>query len=202
MNCRELHADIGLYVECDLPWHRIEQIEKHLTECRTCRVFADELQQSQSELRQLRNEIVDSSALQRIRDGVLAEVQAIEDQRTWLDRAAIRLWAAFRLRYVVTACLVLGVAGATIWQWRHPGDIATPPVRVAGSVAPASYALIESLPIQREAQPVVARRVTHKSVRAKPRPKVSPLEDLVVQIQTDDPNIIIYWLIDQKTGGE
>lgn len=200
MSCTEWQAEIALYVERDLPARRFARIEMHLAQCRGCREFADQLRESQAELRQMRNEVIDAVALHRIRAGVLAEIQAIEDRRTWLSRLAIRFWSAFRLRYVMTACLALLFVSATVWQTRHTLAPSMPTVASA-SVAETPATTIAQPTVAAVQTTVVHRQFKRKSVHPKTAGVVQPRPDLVVQIQTDDPNIIIYWLIDQNTGG-
>ena len=198
MNCRDFQADIGLFVENDLPVGRVRRLERHFAVCAGCTAFAEELRESQSEIRQIRHEIIDSTVLQRIRAGVLAEIQAIESRRTWLDRFGIRFWGALRLRSVLTACFVIMIVGS-IWYWQHSRLPITMPARVtvaevhATAPPPVQSVVATSHPVAVHHQ----RKVT----RAKVPAVVTPREDVLVQMQTEDPNVVIYWLIDQNTGG-
>src|SRR5262249_10224041 len=119
MRCGSFNQDIALYVEGDLEPSRSQIVEAHLGHCAGCRALVDELQRSQDEIRSLRNEIVDSSALALIRSNVLTQVRIIEERKTWLNRAGMWLWG--NLRYAVFGVLALIVLGV-ITRHSHPPE--------------------------------------------------------------------------------
>lgn len=219
MNCREFEADIALYVEGDVLPDRAVKLERHLAVCVQCRTLADELRESQASIRQLRNEVVDTASLNWLHATVLAQVREIEDRRTIFERASIWMWGAFRFRYVVLGCLVLILSGLGVRYLRHPMVQPTAAVlQVVQDAAP-----LEKIPITTVAKCCVEthRNRLHRSLpESVPTAKTlesvpviqteaetllnsaeSQHEDLRVQILTDDPSVVIYWLIDQKTGG-
>jgi anti-sigma factor RsiW len=215
MNCRDLRRDITLHVEGDLPPRLIAGVETHLASCASCRTFASEVRETQAELRQVRNEIVDASSLLRVRSRVLTEVQTIDQRRTWLDRAAIWLWASFRWRYALLGCVGFVVFGTGFWYARHTRS---PAGSFAGGVDVANTQLVQTpvvgagFTLARPNEGSALRKATSRSPRRHKagayNAAVMPSavaeverEDVVVKIFTDDPDVIIYWLIDQKTGG-
>jgi len=120
----------------------------------------------------------------------------LEWQRSWLDRMAIRGWSLFRFRYAVLGCIGLTAVGLAVWQARY--SVSPPPGR---TIATATI----SAPARREVQiPQYesALPATHVRAARRSRPKQDkPHEDVMVKILTDDPNIVIYWLIDGDSGG-
>ena len=209
-------SDIALHVEGDLAPRQSRRMEAHLAECEECRVLADELRQSQNEIRGLRNEIVEASALNRVRSNVLAQVRAIEEHRTWLDRLGIWFWAYFRLKDAVLGTIALLLVGTAVW--RATTTTYSPPFQ-GGVAAPSTKCCEASVEGRRQGRSetealsssVVLRKPHHRSRKNARRPPLltqeenfvadSQPDDVVVKILTDDPDVVIYWLIDPKTGG-
>src|SRR5262249_32887282 len=131
MNCGNFQADLALYVEGDLTPARSAMLDEHIASCGRCSVLADELRQSQDEIRRLRNEVVDAAALHRVRANVLQEIQLIEARRSWLNRMAIRLWATFRWRYAALGMVAIAIVLAAVWGPR----VGSPP-KLGGVAAP------------------------------------------------------------------
>jgi hypothetical protein len=145
---------------------------EHLKECASCREFAQEIAANRAVLASL---AVDDAALDAVRSRVLGK----------LRRRTVRAWA-----WAAAACLaVLGIA-ASLWIARGP--VAPPPAVTAKAPpavipAPVNAAIRAVRPSKRaHSRRLVARRVD------------APSEPLVVKMLTDDPNIVIVWLIDKK----
>jgi hypothetical protein len=178
MSCSKFETDIALYAGGDLPAGRIARIESHLAECAGCRALAEELRAGQALLGELRDEPLEDAMVAHVRRRVMAEVGAT-------TRRPSRLY--WKLAWA--AALVL--AAVLVWS-RHPVKHA-PVARVEPShvtpVTPAPQVRI-----------VPAR---HGVVRRRRRaPAAQPGPPLLVQFVTDDPNIVVYWLIDQKPQGD
>jgi anti-sigma factor RsiW len=207
MNCRGWHSHIALYVEGDLERDLTRDLESHLTVCDECRVFVEELRESQVGVRQLRSEIVEASSLNRVRANVLDQVRAIQERRTWLDRISILLWGGFRWRYAVLGSVALLAVSIMVWRLTLKQSTVAPVVPQVAVIAPAPLAATaeaetpKPTPIKRT---VTARKRLKTAAPAEPaavavidKPKPP---DTVMKILTDDPNVVIYWLIEQ-TGG-
>jgi hypothetical protein len=221
MNCANFQADLALYVEGDLTSARSAMLDEHIASCEKCGVLAGELRQSQAEIRGLRNEVVDAAALHRVRANVLQEIQLIEAQRTWLNRMAIRLRTTFRWRYAAFGVVAIAIVLAAVWGPRvgsppKLGGVAAPPRKCceaslegADGVVPKTYAStlrVRNHPAPLRASPLLTQEGSPPAPInldfQKPIDDIdSQKEDVVVKILTDDPNIVIYWLLDQKTGG-
>jgi len=136
--------------------------------CEHCREF----EKNAAALREL---TVPPAAFAAVRQRVLGEIQAKKRRTMWW------MWSAVAAACVAILCVVY---------------LAPNPQRPAALVAKKDPPKIE-WPL---AQPV-ARRVHHKSsgrslAQASPVRKSEPLA--VVKMLTDDPNVIIIWLVDQK----
>jgi len=199
MNCKDWNPHIALYVGGEIEAEMVDRIERHLAECEGCRGFAQELQQCQAEFRQLRNEPLEVTSLDRVRANVLSRVRTLEERRTWLDRFG------FRWRFAALGCAALVVL--SLFGWRlatrvvpvHPliDVVEAPPM--ARSVEPAPpdpVAVPKAKRRVRSAVPTEAPKVEVVAAAVEPPPK----PDTVIRIFTDDPSIVIYWLVEDKGG--
>ncbi len=175
MSCHKYQKMTALHVAGDLPEAKVPRLEEHLGGCPACRSLAEELRASQSALEALRGEPVEEAALEQVRQRVLARI-ATEGQ------PARRLgWA-----YALAAGLAVVAVGA-LWNVAYrPAPHAPQP---AVAVVP------------RQAGPAPAESdktgvLPHRAPRVKrPAPAAEPL---LVKLITDDPEVIIYWLIEKK----
>ena len=218
MNCRGWNPHLALYVEGDLEQDLAQQLEAHLAVCDECRDFADTLRETQVTFRQVRNDIIETASLDRIRANVLRQVQAIEERRGWIDRLGMLLWSGWSWRYSVLGCVALVFVSAVVWRLtRVAGPIESQPrVVVAPKPGPAPRpeeavsAVAESRSaITKPRREIAAARIEPvETVREVVAPEPIPFEtvteeqakDNVVQLFTEDPNIVIYWLIDPNGG--
>jgi len=219
MNCRGWNPHLALYVEGDLEQDVAQQLEAHLAVCDECREFADTLRETQTAFRQVRNDIIETASLNRIRGNVLRQVRAIEERRGWIDRLGMMLWSGWSWRYSVLGCVALVLVSTVVWRL----------TRVAIPIEPQPRVVVSPKPDPRpeEAPTAVAEESSKEAAVAQPRRVVSsvpvapteiaeeaplsqptPFEtvteeqskDSMVQMFTDDPNIVIYWLIEPNGG--
>jgi hypothetical protein len=178
MNCAKWKIDIALYAGGDLPAKRLARTVAHLEACAGCRALADELRVGQTLLSELRDEPLEDMMAANVRRRVLARLPIEE------AGAARRYW-----RWALAAAVVLPLALMLPWRTEKQAPLArvkqAPP-----QVAEAPSATLNAVNVRR---PVV-----HRHHRAKPQPG----EPLLVQLVTDDPNIVIYWLVDPKPQGD
>jgi anti-sigma factor RsiW len=219
MNCRGWNPHLALYVDGDLEQDLTQQLEAHLAVCDECRSFADSLRETQGTFRQVRNDIVETASLNRIRANVLRQVRAIEERRGWIDRLGMLFWSGWSWRYSVLGCVTLIVVSAVAWQLTRLAGPVEPQPRVVANPAPvARPSETESAVAENPraiAQPgaiAAARVVPVVAEEEVDAPEPVPLEaiteerstersnDSVVQFLTEDPNIVIYWLIDPNGG--
>jgi len=172
MSCRRFEKYVALWVEGDLPPRQAGRLEAHLPGCPDCRQLVEGLRASQAALKELHVEAAEED-LAAVRRRVLAQIRSERPQR--------RRWAwAYALGGSVAVTVVLWVL------LPRPSIPPPPPPRV-----------MNPAPVE------VARPATPAPVRPRPsraQPPAAP-EPLLVKLYTDDPDVIIYWLI-ERTGGE
>jgi anti-sigma factor RsiW len=212
VNCRGWNPQIALYVEGDLEPEFARQLERHLDACEECRRFALAFQESQSEVRQLRSEVLSAAALDRVRAKVLQQVYVIEARRTWMGRLGIWFWGGFRLHYAVLSSVALILGSIVAWRLAvQPLPSATPTLPTATTVTalqpPASAQTVAKRSVKWQA--AIVRRskgrvlpVVPETIETEAAAGVDAAmpQETLVQIQTDDPNVVIYWLVDQPGG--
>jgi anti-sigma factor RsiW len=194
---------LALYVEGDVP-KMSAVIERHIHECAACSLRVAEFQESQYLFKSLGEDTVSSAALASVRTQVVDEVRRRDKGSllsVWLGRLAP---AGFPWRYALASLPIVFAVSGVVWRSRVPEQrpqrgvpvAATAPVEisrpaVAVTTAPAA-----------PHHPRHAKRVAPP----KPKPVTARVEEetrqIVMKIVTDDPNIIIYWLLDQKGDGE
>lgn len=202
MKCMYSENDVALYVEGDVPPAKAREIQAHLSVCTRCRDLAAELQESQAALKSLIQDNVSGTSLALVRSQVLAEIQA-----------GVRpVWGRW-VYALAGAVFVVVLAIGWMLEMRKPqvqeivkSDPLPPPA--AGPLTRGTITIAEADAntdrrplIRREKTNIPSRRrqqgVTHTEVPPEPS---EPAKPLVVKLLTDDPNIVIYWLID-NTGG-
>jgi len=146
------------------------ELAQHLEACERCREFADEIEKNRAALGEL---AIDAAAFTAVRQRVLGEIQAKKQSVFWWK------WAA------VAAAACIAIVSALYFAPR-PKNFAAPAPLVARIDPPQGW----------ELKPV--RHTSSGRHLGKPRPvqKTEPI--VAVKMLTDDPNVIIIWLVDQK----
>src|SRR5262245_2423886 len=190
MRCRYSENDIALAVEGDLSPERAYEIQSHLMTCEACRDLATELRESQATLKGLRQDTVSAAALASVRSAVLTQI-SIRPRPLW------GRW-------------VYGLAGAVFFlviflgwsvEMRQP---AVPPI-VQNEPLPPPAVIPTETPVTTAANVPLRKKDGRRKPQGNARTQISPEpaeqpKPLVVKLLTDDPNIVIYWLIDQNGG--
>jgi|HubBroStandDraft_1064217.scaffolds.fasta_scaffold44474_3 hypothetical protein len=184
MSCSKFETDIALYAGGDLPAGRIARIEWHLAECADCRTLVEELRSGQGLLGELRDDPIADALVAQVRQRVLAEVR--HTTLTW--GAGWRPRGALAPLLALAAALILAVV---LWWPRHEAKQA----RIA-QVEPE-----HATPIAPAPRPKLVP-AKHRVVRHHHAPAAQPGPPLLVQFVTDNPNIVVYWLVDQKPQGD
>jgi anti-sigma factor RsiW len=217
MSCSQFEKQIALYVEGDLGGRKARQVEEHLHDCPACRELAEEIADSQAALKGLRAEAVDGVVLERIRRRVLDEVGG--------QRPSLRY--AWRWKHALAAGLVVVAVAMSVLlrQQSSEAPVALAPELPKREVVPPAPP--PPAPPVQAARKTPRRRV---DVPARPSqgrtpvpqelvspdfeipriepPRIEPARidppassnQLVVKLLTDDPEVVIYWLID--TNGD
>jgi len=200
MSCREFEGLIALHVEGDLDGTEQQRVESHLHGCLDCQSLADELRESQAAFKAMRQDVADQSTLSSVRARVLADVAGMES-RSLLERL---FWGGFRQRATLAGIAVLLVSGALFWlSYRQTGprSNATDPVAVVRIPTPEPEFVVAPTPPSPVPPPKPevrrARRQTPRQVVVSPEPQPQ-VTQVTIKLLTDDPNVIIYWLGDEK----
>jgi hypothetical protein len=189
MSCSNFERLIALDVEGDLSSTERGRVEAHLRECSDCWDLAEELRESQSVFKSLREDVPDAAALLALRERVLSEVGGLESM-TWFERF---LFGGLRRKAALAGVALVLVGSGALWMARstHVPPEAPPEVveRTPAVVVPPPAAKPETPP---PAPALSPRRVPRSA------PRVQETRQVAIQFVTEDPNIIIYWLVDQK----
>lgn len=173
MNCRDWEERIALYAGGDLPREEAVETEGHLRNCASCREFAAALREYAAWMREAHQELPAQADFAAMRAGVLE----------WLERRRRPFpWGlAWAGGLAATAALFLLL-------WRSPRSEPAQPAPQVGAVTKPPVQAVEDPP------PRPARR--HRRVHTSGSQK--PPEPLLVKLITDDPDVVIYWIVDAK----
>jgi len=195
MKCRYSENDIALFVEGDLTAARHREIDSHLVACDACRDVAVALRESQAVFKTLRQDAVSAAALASVRSRVLAEVNASGFRGTWA-----------RWIYAVSGAVLALIVGAV---WAAYKQLEPPAVEFSTKFQPPAVPAVAGMvPEAAVPKPVPVRKPTSRPSRARPadrvivaaQPEARPAKPLLMKLFTDDPNIVIYWLLDDSGG--
>jgi anti-sigma factor RsiW len=172
MNCRDWEERIALYAGGDLPREEAAETEGHLQVCANCRQSAAALREHAGWMREAHEQLPTAADFAAMRAGVLGGFE----RRRPFPRGL--LWAG---GLAATAAVFL-----VIW-YRPRSEPARPAPQVAAVAKPPVMA-VENLP------PRPARRRRPAPIV---RPKQTP-EPLLVKLTTEDPDVVIYLVVDSK----
>ncbi|MGE5569761.1 MAG: anti-sigma factor family protein [Rhodospirillales bacterium] len=175
----EIRSIICVHVEGDLPRRKQRAVDEHMAVCEACRDFAARLETSQSAVKDQRSEAVDVEALEEIRRRVLARIAA--------EAPAPR----FSWKPAYAAAAVLAVI-AVVWISRRE-PVPPPPLPFPAASVPAPEPALRRA--SHKPSPARKPRVRPPVDIPRPEPKPSP-EPLLVKLETSDPNVVIYWIIE------
>lgn len=225
MNCPDFERLIALDVEGDLPEPKGRAAAEHLRACPSCRQFAESLKISQALLKELGQEPVDEPMVQevrrRVRDG-LASATQLPVFPVWRLAMGAGLMAALILAVLAMRHHSREEATQVVAEKSAP---ASSPMHSAASKNETRESRIEagsakSVPAARHSGnnpwggmrptsilPAPSVAGTLKSPRAVPPGEFSSasmrasaeaqrLQPLTVKLITDNPNVVIYWLVD------
>jgi hypothetical protein len=215
MNCADFEKLIALEVEGDLPKQMAGGVAAHLRTCRQCQEFALDLETSQDLLKELGKEAPNEVTLQNIRRGILNRLPTEPAPITFpawpfaLGAAAITiLLLALALlghrsrtpapkvvaeRETPAASTQVGgrthIAGPAPSKAAPRGSATTPAIMRAVAPRPAFHRI--SRGTKAAAKPGQSHRASEFSRERPQHP-----EPLMVKLLTDNPNVVIYWLVD------
>jgi anti-sigma factor RsiW len=208
MSCRENRSAIALLVGGELPGDERRQLEAHLERCPVCRAFANELGGTHALVRELGAAAIDTTLANEVRVKVMASVRA--RQRRVAPRLGWLWWSAVGATVLGGVALIVvdGGRGRTTTQARvqpQAPTVAPEPTRQpaqtvgrvqTAAVQPNTAAAQESAPTPH--QPSRARASQPRAGRV---PALSNQRELaVVKLVTDDPDVVIYCIVDEEKG--
>jgi hypothetical protein len=191
MSCRDFERLIALNVEGDLGESERQRVEQHLRTCSDCCELAEDLKESQALFKSIRQDVPNQAMLSTVRARVLDEVAGLE-QSSWFERFFL---LGFRQKATLAAIALVFVGSGALWmvEERETPALVPPPVVVH----------VRPVEAPEPPEPVVqAVPVTKPRPRVR-RPKPAPIrsetrEQVTIKLLTDDPNVIIYWIVDEK----
>ena len=190
---------LALYAGGDLSEKDAAEVERHIRTCAACAVLVEELRDAQAIFKSFRDDSVTPEALAAVRTQVFDKVGRVEASR-WLDIERL-LFAGFR-RYALAGVAVAVLAAGLVWYSRPPALPNHEPERVATVMpSPAGNVAVPTRPEVKSAAAVrpVQHVRRHTATRTKPtRAVVEAPRQIVMKIVTDDPNVVIYWLFNEK----
>ena len=203
MSCHDFERLVALSVEGDLDGMEQRRVESHLAMCSACRGLAEELKESQAAFKSIRQDLPDQTMLRSVRTRVLDDVAGMHSLN-WFERLFL---GGLRQRATLAGIALLVVGGWIIWNLQNrdvPVVVVPPPPVVAVhqaqvfteevDVTPAIPRVVVPKPRIRQPRPVPA---------AVPEELVEPVmaeQQVPIKFVTDNPNVIIYWLGDQRKG--
>jgi|SRR5688572_9842544 len=204
MSCHDFEELVALDVEGDLDVAERRRLESHLRQCSACRQLAEDLKESQSAFKSVRQDVPDDATLLAIRTRVLADVTDMQ-AGSWYERL---FFNGFRQRATLAGIALLMVAGWVFWQSRHAVQPAQPAIDPEVSAAVKDQPAPETHPVLVLAEasvPAPARKPQIRHPKPVPAPDVvpdvvpdEPPVQVTIKLLTDDPSVIIYWLGDEK----
>jgi len=190
MSCLDFEKLIALDVEGDLPERKAAKLAEHLKACGNCREFAEKLQASQALLKSLAQEPVDEAVLREVRQRVLRGIAAESEPHRF------PAW-----RFALGAVLVATVIFAAVTLWPPKGQRVPEGIREVSKqtpkemLRPASTAPESSRARTEKVKHALRlRRQSQGSLTASSKPPQAA--QLTVKLVTDNPNVVIYWLVD------
>lgn len=191
MACREFEPLIALHVEDDLPAADRARVELHIRVCAHCMALADDLKESQTIFKSIRQNVPDQSMLQAVRARVLAEAGAA--RMSSLER----IWFGVFRQWATLAGIAVFLLGAGALWLMHESEETSRPVAVVPTPAPLPATRVE--PAVPKPVPVVSvPKAPERRRKPAPESTAPPVKQVAIKLLTDDPNVIIYWLVDEK----
>ncbi len=225
MSCPREH-ELALYVEDDLPLDEVRELQSHVLDCVICRSFLLSLEASQRALKELAAEPIANEALAvlRSRAEALPATASRSVRLGWALAAAVGLAllpglylaiqgphgpSAPDVREVRTAPAVVAPPEAPQRPVATPEPAVAP--RRASTPRPAAPGVAPDAALSPQDMDQLARALVavSKIDRIRPLPEVEidpdpadsiPVSGPMVQVATDDPNVVIYWRLEGNGG--
>ncbi len=214
MSCLHFVNLMALAAGGDLEGAELRLLEDHLVGCEACRAFMEELDQSQRALLNLSqvevSEGMEADLTDRVMRAVAQEPQTVNVRQVWRP---VFLWAAAAGFLLAVLAVVVAMTDLRSPPPRTPAvQPETLPQQALNAPAEPSNPPEEPRPIRpnvsspapppEASPPTVAVVARHQSARPKPHPSADEKssQPLVILLQTEDPNVLIYWIVPAQGG--
>lgn len=204
MSCAIWEERVALFAGGDLETAEAVAVERHLSECAACSALAADLRLELDGLREVHAEPLAAAHYAAVRERVLVELAKPPRWRV--------AWA-----WAWAAALGVAAAAALVVVMMKPAAIPAPVMpRLAAVAPPVERSMLRERvrqarkPVHLRA-PMLAERAVAPAVKeqqlalaevVKPKlpapPAVEDSRVAMVQLATDDPNVVIYWLFEEK----
>jgi anti-sigma factor RsiW len=176
MNCQEWEERIALYAAGDAGAADAGETERHIAGCAECRVFWSELKQSLEWMREAHQEEIAPAHYAAVRARVMAQLET--------GRAA--WWKQVWVYGVGIAAAVVVVMIAVRPHVDGPPSAAVKPavVEIAADAGRGAGSRPGGLP--------------HREVGRRKRLPHRQAETILVKLETDNPDVVIYWIAEKK----
>jgi len=207
MSCGYSEERLALWIdssEMDLSITEIRERDRHLASCVACREVIAKLRESQSIVKTLRADSVNSAVLVQVHAQVMDRVSELKRPPAWVIQVERSLLFGIRRKYalagfgsfVLVSCLALGTFLNV--QRRELTKTEVPPV--PASVAEVPDSIVVNPPAGNVAKAPTIRRVRRTT---KKEPVLADAElpaehpqRVMVKLLSDDPSVVIYWSLD------
>ncbi len=212
MKCSRWHGKIALYAGGDLDAAGARGVEKHIAGCASCRDLAESLSADRPTLVQLDARATEDLDLDSIQSAVVAEIGT--------RRRAVRPFqTAPRMALAAAVALMMAVSAIVLFKddWRE-AQIAEDSSRGAVQVIEPTIEVPEGEPVVAVSSSPDASVVEIPAPRPEPFDRVAraeppavreavvspsvPAEPMTIKILTDDPEVVIYWIVEAKGDEE
>jgi hypothetical protein len=211
MSCSRWQRLIALEVGGDLDPHRSRSLEKHLEGCTACRRLSEELRSQRERLLRLDREVADGVVLGSVRHAVLADLAGRRRPILQLPAVGRRVAFAGAAAVILIVAAVMLRFGATpsrpiVAERRMPTSVPAPtiaPIPSANTelIVEPPQAMSPPAPVEhgplRLARSDVSNRGPETGISL-----LAPTEPMTVKILTDDPDVVIYWIVEPKGDKE
>lgn len=205
MSCRRYRRSVALWTGGDLPAGRAARVEAHLAGCGECRALATEVRRVRATLAPSLESRVDDRALVEISAAVTTRIRAGARPTSPVARRWTHVWAVGALALLVAlgALVIRRAQQPSVTSTADVGRSAptSVPPRIAAPTPRALPAFTTGRGARTARATNTASPAVHKTRRAiVGREAATQSDQLVIKLVTDDPSVVIYWLVDQKKG--
>jgi len=206
MNCVRWQRLVALYVGDDLDRSRTAGVEQHLSTCPSCRDLEHDLRSDRLHLQDLDAAAAGGLELGSVRGAVMAKI--VNRRKRSLMFSQPRLLSALAMVVVVIALALVmrqstGPDAPRTVSRQSPSPASGVPVVPEQRDIPLPQPTPDFVPpIPNSTDTRLTRAETSLSALSTSSPPPAPAEPMTIKILTDDPEVVIYWIVDPKGDKE